>query len=184
MRLASLTPRRPAPVAPPSQASVAVRRRPISDVGVKVAAHPGSDDVLLHHSPIPTYYFQQSLPKLAIPTLDATCDKYKYFTAPLLAPDVHADLCVAVEAFRAGDGRQLHEALTAWDKVRPARASCRLATTTTGERRAAAKTAAAPQSPLLSLTLTAPPRPCRRTPAATSRTCGTTRTCATATRCH
>ena len=41
----------------------------------RAASGTAPGDVLLHRSPIPTYYFQQSLPKLAIPTLDATCDK-------------------------------------------------------------------------------------------------------------
>ena len=37
---------------------------------------PASDDrVLLHHSPLPTYWFQRSLPKLPLPTLEASLDK-------------------------------------------------------------------------------------------------------------
>jgi hypothetical protein len=184
MHRAALTTRRARTLVPAS-ASVAVRRRPISDVGLKAAAHPASDDVLLHHSPIPTYYFQQSLPKLAIPSLDATCDKYKYFTAPLLAPDVHADLCVAVEAFRAGEGRQLHEALTAWDKVR-ARMRAGDATCWRAAGHGSARIVGSPLSvppPHTTPSHTPPPRR-RRTPAATSPTCGTTRTCATGTRCR
>lgn len=82
------------------------------------AATAGGVSGLLHDSKVPTFYFQDSLPRLPIPALNDTLDKYLYFLEPLVSAEQLAATRKHVEAFRAGVGQQLHTHLVNWDKVR------------------------------------------------------------------
>lgn len=76
-------------------------------------------DVLLGNSPLRTFYFQQSMPKLPLPALDATLDGYTAATQPVLAKDVHKSLLQDISAFRTGSGRTVQAALAEWDRTHP-----------------------------------------------------------------
>lgn len=73
-------------------------------------------DGYLHHTTIPTYHFQSSLPKLPLPKLDTTLERYLASVAPLATADQLGRARQAAEAFAAGVGRELHEELAAYNK--------------------------------------------------------------------
>jgi len=70
----------------------------------------------LHETTIPTYHFQDSLPKLAVPKLEDTLQKYEYFSKPMVTEDEYAQTLKAVADFKSGAGPSLQEELIALDK--------------------------------------------------------------------
>mmetsp|Transcript_10075 Transcript_10075/g.12103 ORF Transcript_10075/g.12103 Transcript_10075/m.12103 type:complete len:652 (-) Transcript_10075:26-1981(-) len=67
---------------------------------------------------IPTYHFQDSLPKLPVPKLEDTLERYKYFAQPVVSEatfDTTSKLC---DSFLNGEGKALQEELVAKDKAK------------------------------------------------------------------
>ena len=64
-----------------------------------------SDSDILHRSIIPTDHFQDSLPRLPIPKLDDTCNRYLAALTPLLSAEDFNQTKQAVEEFRNGEGK-------------------------------------------------------------------------------
>ncbi|KAL2195774.1 Choline/Carnitine o-acyltransferase-domain-containing protein [Corynascus similis CBS 632.67] len=65
-----------------------------------------------------TYAHQDSLPKLPIPDLEASCDKYLTALKPLQSPREHAETKRAVEAFLRNEGPELNEKLRKYAEAR------------------------------------------------------------------
>lgn len=76
-----------------------------------------SDDnyQFLHKSQLPTLYFQKSLPRLPIPELQKTCQRYLAAVVPILTPDNLSRTKSIVSEFSAGAGQKLHELLQQTD---------------------------------------------------------------------
>ena len=58
-----------------------------------------------------TYAFQEQLPKLPVPELESTCQKYLESLRPLQTPKEHQDSKVAVKEFLKYEGPKLQEKL-------------------------------------------------------------------------
>lgn len=71
----------------------------------------------LQKSLLPTYYFQKSLPRLPIPALDNTCDRYLAAQRPLLDNDAYQFTEKMVSNFRKEDGPKLQQLLIKKDKA-------------------------------------------------------------------
>ncbi|BFZ05488.1 hypothetical protein BsWGS_08529 [Bradybaena similaris] len=71
----------------------------------------------LHVTRIPTYHFQRSLPKLPMPKLEKTCERYLTAQLPLLSQPEHKQLQSVVTDFQQGKGADLHKQLVATDKA-------------------------------------------------------------------
>ncbi|XP_017137735.1 carnitine O-palmitoyltransferase 2, mitochondrial [Drosophila miranda] len=69
----------------------------------------------LQCSKLPTLYFQRSLPRLPIPRLEQTCQRFLAAVEPLLTPQEQGGTRRAVEEFRQGPGMELHVRLQASD---------------------------------------------------------------------
>ncbi|XP_017127905.1 carnitine O-palmitoyltransferase 2, mitochondrial [Drosophila elegans] len=65
----------------------------------------------LQCSKLPTLYFQRSLPRLPIPLLEHSCNRFLEATRPLLSPEEHLETKEKVEQFRQGIGMELHAKL-------------------------------------------------------------------------
>ena len=76
-----------------------------------------SDNDLLHVSLLPTDHFQKSLPRLPIPKLEKTCERYLTSQRVILSDEEYATTEKLVKAFGSGEGVQLNEALVAHDKA-------------------------------------------------------------------
>lgn len=77
----------------------------------------GSSYQYLQRSKIPTYKFQQSLPRLKIPKLEKTCERYIAALDPVFNADPDfTNAKAAASHFRDGVGRDLHESLIQYDK--------------------------------------------------------------------
>ncbi|CAG5131342.1 unnamed protein product, partial [Candidula unifasciata] len=76
-----------------------------------------SDREYLHITRIPTYHFQASLPKLPVPKLEKTCERYLAAQLPLLSQQEHKQLQAVVADFQNGKGAELHKQLVATDKA-------------------------------------------------------------------
>ncbi|XP_069693874.1 carnitine O-palmitoyltransferase 2, mitochondrial [Periplaneta americana] len=70
----------------------------------------------LQRSKIPTYHFQPSLPRLPIPELGKTCERYLAAQRPLLSAQDFSRTEAIVNAFRKGEGQSLQKQLKDWDK--------------------------------------------------------------------
>ena len=62
-----------------------------------------------------TFGQEDRLPRVPLPTLEDSCDRFLAWCAPLLTPDQLAATGAAVAAFRDGPGRRLHAALERYD---------------------------------------------------------------------
>lgn len=72
----------------------------------------------LQTSKIPTNKFQRSLPRLKIPKLDKTCQRYIAALEPLFAGDARYNKAIEVaKQFQIGPGKDLHESLLSYDKT-------------------------------------------------------------------
>lgn len=65
----------------------------------------------LQCSKLPTLYFQRSLPRLPIPLLENSCQRFVEATKPLLSSAEQAETQRTVEEFRQGIGMELHAKL-------------------------------------------------------------------------
>jgi len=74
--------------------------------------------IYLHETKIPTYHFQDSLPKLGIPKLEDTLKKYEYSASPLVSAEELQVTKKAIASFLNGEGPKLQEELIALDKQR------------------------------------------------------------------
>jgi carnitine O-palmitoyltransferase 2 len=72
---------------------------------------------LLHQSRIPTLHFQDSLPRMPIPALEATLERFIYFAQPLVDDDEMLLAQRAAHAFARREGPALQAALVTEDKV-------------------------------------------------------------------
>ncbi|CAL8077711.1 unnamed protein product [Orchesella dallaii] len=78
--------------------------------------HLSKEFQFLPGGPLPTYYFQKSLPRLPIPKLNLTCQRYIEALRPLLTPEQLAKTEKYVDAFQKGAGIALHGELVLKDK--------------------------------------------------------------------
>uniref|UniRef100_A0A914W8F2 Choline/carnitine acyltransferase domain-containing protein n=1 Tax=Plectus sambesii TaxID=2011161 RepID=A0A914W8F2_9BILA len=76
----------------------------------------GDDYQFLEKSVIPTYHFQPSLPRLPIPKLEATCDRYLRAIEPLISGEEYARTSKLVKDFGQNEGKELQKELVAYDK--------------------------------------------------------------------
>lgn len=77
-----------------------------------------SDDFhYLHKSKVPTNHFQKSLPRLPIPKLEKTCERYLNAQRPILNDDEFARTSKLVADFKNGIGQDLHSQLLAMDSM-------------------------------------------------------------------
>ncbi|XP_041063653.1 carnitine O-palmitoyltransferase 2, mitochondrial isoform X1 [Carcharodon carcharias] len=74
------------------------------------------DPDYLHKSIVPTNHFQNSLPRLPIPKLQDTMQRYLTAQKPLLDNDQYRRTEQLAEDFEKGIGKQLHEELVTQDK--------------------------------------------------------------------
>mmetsp|Transcript_25946 Transcript_25946/g.65404 ORF Transcript_25946/g.65404 Transcript_25946/m.65404 type:complete len:674 (+) Transcript_25946:87-2108(+) len=72
----------------------------------------------LNNAKIPTFHFQDSLPRLPIPELKDTSERYLNSAAPLLSDAEFATTKKIMAEFESGIGKQLHETIVARDKAR------------------------------------------------------------------
>ena len=58
----------------------------------------------LHKTRIPTYHFQKSLPRLPVPELEKSCQRYLNAQLPLMSEAEHKELQKVVAEFQTGRG--------------------------------------------------------------------------------
>ncbi|CAG0920829.1 unnamed protein product [Notodromas monacha] len=75
-----------------------------------------NDYQYLHRSLIPTLHFQPSLPRLPIPKLEDTCERYIRCQSVVLEGSALENTKRLTEKFLQGEGRKLHSALIQVDK--------------------------------------------------------------------
>ncbi|XP_064632032.1 carnitine O-palmitoyltransferase 2, mitochondrial-like [Lineus longissimus] len=75
-----------------------------------------ADDQYLHRSIVPTDHFQRSLPRLPIPKLEDTCQRYLNAQQALLSDNEFKKTRGLVDKFRNGTGLDLHNELVTKDK--------------------------------------------------------------------
>ncbi|XP_052865340.1 carnitine O-palmitoyltransferase 2, mitochondrial [Anopheles cruzii] len=80
-----------------------------------VRSTSGDEYQYLQRSKIPMLHFQPSLPRLPIPLLPKTCERYLAAQQPLLAHDAFERTQKAVEQFKEKDGPQLQTLLKEFD---------------------------------------------------------------------
>lgn len=71
----------------------------------------------LQESKLPTLYFQRSLPRLPIPLLEKSCERFLAAVQPILSADEHRRTQQVVEEFRHGVGMELHAQLKQHDEA-------------------------------------------------------------------
>lgn len=71
----------------------------------------------LQRSKVPTMHFQKSLPRLPIPDLAKTGDRYLNALRPLLSSTQYAEASQRTEQFISGEGKILQEKLLSKDKT-------------------------------------------------------------------
>lgn len=92
---------------------VAVQRSPV----LKRFKHAGQSNYqYLQNSRIPTMHFQASLPRLPIPKLDLTCERYLAAQKPLLINEAYHKTEANVTQFSNTTGRTLQQMLITHDK--------------------------------------------------------------------
>ncbi|XP_030571120.1 carnitine O-palmitoyltransferase 2, mitochondrial [Drosophila novamexicana] len=90
-----------------------------SRVGAVLAATRNSTTTTTHgnhyqylqNSKLPTLYFQRSLPRLPIPLLEKSCERFLAAVQPILSAEEHRETQQVVEQFRQGVGMELHAKL-------------------------------------------------------------------------
>ncbi|XP_034482821.1 carnitine O-palmitoyltransferase 2, mitochondrial [Drosophila innubila] len=71
----------------------------------------------LQTSKLPTLYFQRSLPRLPIPLLEKSCERFLSAVQPIVSPDEYRQTQQVVEEFRQGIGMELHAKLKQRDEA-------------------------------------------------------------------
>lgn len=64
-----------------------------------------SDPDFLHESIVPTEHFQKSLPRLPIPPLEKTCERYLAAQEVILTPEELQNTAVITNYFKNHDGQ-------------------------------------------------------------------------------
>ncbi|XP_030372411.1 carnitine O-palmitoyltransferase 2, mitochondrial [Scaptodrosophila lebanonensis] len=77
----------------------------------------GSHYQYLQRSKLPTMYFQRSLPRLPVPLLEKTCERFLTAVQPILTSTEHSATQQVVEEFRQGVGMELHARLKQSDEA-------------------------------------------------------------------
>ncbi|XP_076447430.1 carnitine O-palmitoyltransferase 2, mitochondrial-like isoform X2 [Babylonia areolata] len=70
----------------------------------------------LQRSSVPSYHFQKSLPRLPVPKLEKTCERFLQSLTPLVSAEQHAKTAEVVARFQQNEGKELHEELVAQNK--------------------------------------------------------------------
>lgn len=105
-----------------------VKSRLPVNVSQQIVRHLSSDSNKKHddynyfkRSILPTDHFQLSLPRLPIPKLEQTCERYLAALKPILNNDENAfnQTRQFVEDFRSGDGKRLDDQLREQNKLNP-----------------------------------------------------------------
>lgn len=105
-----------------------VKSRLPVNVSQQIVRHLSSDSNKKHddynyfkRSILPTDHFQLSLPRLPIPKLEQTCERYLTALKPILNNDENAfnQTRQFVEDFRSGDGKRLDDQLREQNKLNP-----------------------------------------------------------------
>ncbi|XP_076363626.1 carnitine palmitoyltransferase 2 isoform X4 [Tachypleus tridentatus] len=78
--------------------------------------HANDSYQYLEKCSLPTMYFQASLPRLPIPELEKTCERYLTALKPIISQDQMKKTEEIVNRFRSGEGKVLHDELVALDK--------------------------------------------------------------------
>ncbi|KAL0268846.1 UNVERIFIED_CONTAM: hypothetical protein PYX00_010655 [Menopon gallinae] len=73
----------------------------------------------LQKSKIPTLHFQKSLPRLPVPQIEKTCDRYLAALKPILTDNEYNDTEKLVKYFKANEGKNIHEELVRDDLLHP-----------------------------------------------------------------
>eukprot|EP00756_Hemistasia_phaeocysticola_P041263 Hpha_TRINITY_DN16906_c1_g12::TRINITY_DN16906_c1_g12_i1::g.55267::m.55267/K08766/CPT2; carnitine O-palmitoyltransferase 2 len=81
--------------------------------------HYPTPDGYLHKSQVPTMHFQKSLPRMPIPELQKTLDRYLQTQRPICTDEEYTEVEKAVAELRAGRGPALHASLVSRDSKRP-----------------------------------------------------------------
>lgn len=68
-------------------------------------------------SKVPTMHFQKSLPRLPIPEVEKTCERFLKATQPLLSPAQYADTEMIVQSFKQQQAPELNSLLKAKDEA-------------------------------------------------------------------
>jgi carnitine O-palmitoyltransferase 2 len=79
--------------------------------------HAGSGNRYLQHSPVASLIFQNSLPRLPVPQLEVSMERYLSALAPLIDPTVLDRHKLVVNEFTKGEGLKLQKELVAFDKA-------------------------------------------------------------------
>ncbi|GFY40144.1 carnitine O-palmitoyltransferase 2, mitochondrial [Trichonephila inaurata madagascariensis] len=72
---------------------------------------PGKDKQFLQRSIVPTNHFQDSLPRLPVPELDKTCERYITALKPFISIDKLQNTQQIVEKFKCEEGKELQQEL-------------------------------------------------------------------------
>ena len=105
-----------------------VKSRLSVNVSQQIVRHLSSDSIRKHddynyfeRSILPSDHFQFSLPRLPIPKLEQTCERYLAALKPILNNDENAfnQTRQFVEDFRSGDGKRLDAQLREQNKLNP-----------------------------------------------------------------
>jgi carnitine O-palmitoyltransferase 2 len=83
----------------------------------RISSAKFNEDYILPKSKIPTFHFQKSLPRLKIPELPKTLERYLNAIEPLLDPKDFENTKRKVEDFQNTEGPKLQEMLLAHDKA-------------------------------------------------------------------
>lgn len=87
---------------------------PVSDSSASKSTD--ENEIYLHETRIPTYHFQDSLPKLPVPKLEDTLKQYIYFSEPMVSPEAWNATKDIVKEFASNDGLSLQQDLVNLDK--------------------------------------------------------------------
>lgn len=71
----------------------------------------------LQRSKLPTMYFQKSLPRLPIPLVDKTCERFLAAVQPITSPDEFKETQQVVEKFRMNEAAELNALLKIKDEA-------------------------------------------------------------------
>ncbi|XP_062854480.1 carnitine O-palmitoyltransferase 2, mitochondrial isoform X2 [Trichomycterus rosablanca] len=82
----------------------------------KYSSKNGAGCEYLHRSVVPTMHYQKSLPRLPVPKLEDTIQRYLAAQQPLLNQEQYSKTEKLAQEFQNGTGKQLHEELVAQDK--------------------------------------------------------------------
>lgn len=91
-------------------------RRACRRMSTMTHSHSESYDYM-QHSKVPTHKFQRSLPRLPIPLLQKTCERYLLATQPILTSEEFAENKRIVDEFRSNQGANLNALLKYQDQA-------------------------------------------------------------------